>query len=150
MATHLLANSDREPCSHGWIHTDRVSSALIPSNFPDPATRRVTTLDLSLTSPETLSLLEAFSSKRIKHIKKHWTRSMPLFNFAGNSRTRTLRSETARPFLRTTVSRWMLMLQGLYLIKGVIGRFMRQTAFLPQKDFSLTSFEIIAGVPCRS
>ena len=55
MATELLSNSNREPCSYGWIHTDRASSAPISyPSLPDPTTRRAAALDLSLISPETL------------------------------------------------------------------------------------------------
>src|SRR5436190_9395301 len=55
MATELLPNNNRDLCSHGWIHTDRINPAPIRSQgLPEPTRRRAAALDLSLTAPETL------------------------------------------------------------------------------------------------
>src|ERR1051325_7452693 len=54
MATELVSNISHEPCSFGWIHTDRAGAVEGQQSLPDPKRRRTASIDLSMRSAEEL------------------------------------------------------------------------------------------------
>jgi tetratricopeptide (TPR) repeat protein len=83
MAMELVTNVTHDACSFGWVHQDRASTLPDIPALPDPNCRRLTSLNLSIHSPDDLfsrgllfkasgdypSAIEAFSSA----IKLRWS-----------------------------------------------------------------------------
>ena len=51
MTSQLATNNDRQPCSHGWLHSDRLTTVLYDP-LPKPHTRKTTSIKLTLQSAD--------------------------------------------------------------------------------------------------
>lgn len=77
MSVDLIPDSALTPCDFGWIHAERVSVLSAKSVLPDPAARRLTTIDLSIQSS-----LDLFSKGIQLKEAKEYARAIEAFHAA--------------------------------------------------------------------